>query len=302
MDPTHAVKPREWGTRALGGREAGASASPQDDNGFVGASGLGRDGDGLGAGLRVVAPRPRARDLLKLTDFPIHPFDQAHGVDTSGLVPAKHLKTGSPSDEHVTAYYGVAPSILRTLIGQWLETKPRGALAAYTFVDIGAGKGRALLVASEFAFGRVVGVELNPALVAIARRNVAGWTADHGGDPTSLPLAAIDVLEQDALEFALPEGPVLLFLFHPFEAPVLAEMIRRLLAQMAGRARPALDILYVNAECREVLDANPAFVRLFLGPVAMSPADHAADLEAIAQQKEYGSTGDEECAIYRWVG
>jgi hypothetical protein len=34
----------------------------------------------------------------------------------------------------------------------------------------------------------------------------------------------------------------------------------------------------------------------------MSPEDHAADLEAIARQKEYGSTGDEECAIYRYTG
>ncbi|GAC1420160.1 MAG: hypothetical protein NVSMB62_13900 [Acidobacteriaceae bacterium] len=253
-------------------------------------------------GLRVVPSRPRARDLLKLTDFPIHPFDQAHGVDTSGLVPAKHLKTGSPSDEHVTAYYGVAPSILRSLIGQWLETEPRDPIAAYTFVDIGAGKGRAMLVASEFAFRRVVGVELNPVLTAIARRNVAEWTAEHAGDPTSLALAPIEVLEQDALEYVLPTGPVLMFLFHPFEAPVLEELVRSVGAQLQRRKRTAFDILYVNAECREVLDANAAFTRLFLGPVAMSPEDHAADLEAIAQQKEYGSTGDEECAIYRWVG
>jgi hypothetical protein len=34
----------------------------------------------------------------------------------------------------------------------------------------------------------------------------------------------------------------------------------------------------------------------------MSPEDHAADLAAIAQQREYGSTGDEECAIYRYTG
>jgi hypothetical protein len=30
----------------------------------------------------------------------------------------------------------------------------------------------------------------------------------------------------------------------------------------------------------------------------MSAADHIADLEAIAEQKEYGSTGDEVCAFY----
>ena len=61
-------------------------------------------------------------------------------------------------------------------------------------------------------------------------------------------------------------------------------------------------VLYVNAECRDLLDNHPAFTRLFLGPVAMSPEDHVADLAAIAQQKEYGSTGDEECAIYRYTG
>jgi hypothetical protein len=65
---------------------------------------------------------------------------------------------------------------------------------------------------------------------------------------------------------------------------------------------PALDILYVNAECAGVLDRHPAFRRLYAGHVPMSPEDHSADLEAIAQQKEYGSTGDEECAIYRYVG
>ena len=63
---------------------------------------------------RLVPARPR--DLLQLSDFPIHPFDQMHGVDTSGLVPASKLVTGHPNDEHVTAYYGVAPSILRALI------------------------------------------------------------------------------------------------------------------------------------------------------------------------------------------
>ncbi len=63
-----------------------------------------------------------------------------------------------------------------------------------------------------------------------------------------------------------------------------------------------MDLIYVNAECVDVLDRNPAFAQLFLDHVKMSPEDHAADIEAIARQKEYGSTGDEECAIYRYTG
>ncbi len=250
------------------------------------------------------APKPsraRAQDLLKLTAIPIHPFDLAHNLDTSGLVPAGHLITGHPNDAFVTAYYGVAPSILRTLIGLWRETVPTHPIHSYTFVDIGAGKGRAMLVASEMGFHQVIGIELNPAMADIAQRNLDLWTEVHAADPTAPPLAPIRLYEQDALTFDLPHTPTLAFLFHPFEAPVLERLLRRIETQFARRPG-TLDILYVNAECRAVLDQHPAFTRLFLGSVAMSAEDHVADLAAIAQQKEYGSTGDEECAIYRYTG
>jgi hypothetical protein len=243
----------------------------------------------------------RPRDLLKATTTPIHPFDQIHGVETSGLVPAANLITGHPNDEYVTAYYGVAPSILRTLIDLWRETPPPDPIHNYTFIDIGAGKGRAMLVASELPFREVIGIELNPALATTARQNLTHWHQSHITDTTAPPVAPIRLLEQDALTFDFPPTPTLLFLFHPFEAPVLKQLLRRIETQFAKRPG-TLDILYVNAECRAVLDKHPAFLRLFNGPVAMSPEDHAADLAAIAQQEEYGSTGDEECAIYRYTG
>lgn len=243
----------------------------------------------------------RPRDLLKATATPVHPFDQIHGVETSGLVPAANLVTGHANDEHVTAYYGVAPSILRTLIDLWRETPPPEPIYRYSFIDIGAGKGRAMLVASELPFHQVIGIELNPAMATIARQNLDRWQQAHATDSTAPRLAPIQLQEQDALSFDFPSTPTLVFLFHPFEAPVLKQLLRRIETQFAKRSG-TLDILYVNAECRTVLDKHPAFTRLFNGPVAMSPEDHAADLEAIAQQEEYGSTGDEECAIYRYTG
>jgi hypothetical protein len=92
-----------------------------------------------------------------------------------------------------------------------------------------------------------------------------------------------------------------MFLFHPFEEPVLKPLLRRIEAAFAKRPGE-LDILYVNAEHGALLDHHPGFQLLWQGPVPMSPEDHAADLEAIAQQTEYGSTGDELCAIYRYAG
>jgi hypothetical protein len=232
---------------------------------------------------------------------PKHPFDEMHGVETGGLIPAGELVTGHSSDAHVTAYYGVAPSILRSLVALWLTTSPAHPVERYTFVDIGAGKGRAMLVASELPFKQVIGVELNPAMADLAQSNLEHWTETRKADPTSARHAPVRVVEQDALEFLFPATPCLAFLFHPFEAPLMKKLLRRIEKQFAGRPGD-LDILYVNAECAAVFDANPAFRRLWFGLVKMSPEDHAADRAAIARQKAYGSTGDEECGIYRYVG
>ena len=263
-----------------------------------------------------LAPAPvRPRDLLHLTEFPIHPFDQMHGVDTSGLVPAKHLVTGHANDEHVTAYYGVAPSILRSLIAQWRETIPPHPISSYTFIDIGAGKGRGLLVASEYPFRKVIGIELNSPLAGIARANVAHW-APHprrrphrtASRPHSVSRAGRPRLRSPRHAHApLPLPPVRST--RPPQTPaqyrdaVGCPIRNSFIVTSGGQTpEPALDILYVNAECANVLDRNPAFTQLFLDNVKMTPEDHAADLEAIARQREYGSTGDEECAIYRYTG
>jgi hypothetical protein len=90
-------------------------------------------------------------------------------------------------------------------------------------------------------------------------------------------------------------------MFHPFEAPVLRRFLERVEQHYAERPG-SFDLLYVNAEHAAVIDRNPAFTRLFNGLVPMSADDHLADLAEIAEQKEYGSTGDELCTIYRFSG
>ena len=228
---------------------------------------------------------------------PVHPFDRLFGTDTGGLIPHDGLLTGHPNDPHITAYYAVAPSILDTLIDLWMQTPPLFEPDRYTFLDVGAGKGRALLTASLHPFHQVTGIELNPALAAIARNNLRLF-AQHA---EASPLAPAKLIEADALEAPLPATPTVVFLFHPFEAPVLRRFVARCQQHFAQRPG-ALDILYVNAEHAAVLDRNPAFTRLFNGLVPMSPADHLADLAEIAEQKEYGSTGDEFCTIFRLTG
>ena len=228
----------------------------------------------------------------------LHPFDQKHGTDTSGLLPGTEIAagTGIPASD-LTAYYGVAPSILAGVVDLWLrECSPPAPIERTVFLDVGAGKGRAMLLASRYPFLRVEGVELNPVLAAVARRNMSLWQAD----PNAEALAPIALAEADASRAPLPPEPTLAYLFHPFEAKILRRFLRHVLASLAADPRP-LDLVYVNAEHNSMLDRHPALRRLWYGKVPMSSEDHLADLAAIAQQKEYGSTGDELCAIYRVV-
>ena len=228
---------------------------------------------------------------------PVYPFDRQYGTDTGGLIPRTSLLTGHPNDAHITAYYAIAPSILDGILDLWQQTSPPYPIDAYTFLDVGAGKGRAMLTASLHPFREIVGIEINPTLAGIARANLRLF-ADH---PDSSPLAPVTLLQADALEAPLPSTPTVGFLFHPFEAPVLRRFLARIESHFAERPG-SFDLLYVNAEHASVLDRNPAFTRLFNGMIPMSAEDHLADLAEIAEQTEYGSTGDEFCTIFRFNG
>jgi SAM-dependent methyltransferase len=228
---------------------------------------------------------------------PVHPFDTRYGVETSGLIPGRVIARGTGlAVEELTAYYGVAPSILDALVDIWLQrTAPPHPISAFTFLDVGAGKGRALMVASLHPFLRVEGIELNAALAAAAAKNIAVWNAREDVDR----LAPIALQHGDATLLPLPAGPTVAFLFHPFEEPVMRRFLRHVARSLAAAPR-AFDLVYVNTEVGSLLDRQPTLHKLWEGLVPMSPADHVADLAAIAAQKEYGSTGDELCAIYRF--
>ncbi|HTV08814.1 MAG TPA: class I SAM-dependent methyltransferase [Candidatus Aquilonibacter sp.] len=228
----------------------------------------------------------------------VHPFDVAYGTETSGLLSGKIIARGTgAAPEDLTAYYGIAPSILRALLDLWLrELHPPAPIERTVFLDVGAGKGRAMLVASEYPFLSVEGIELNPALASIARRNISLWTRSE----QSNMLAPLELHEADATRLPLPREPILAHLFHPFEDRLLRRFLRHVEKDLAAHPHP-FDLLYVNAEHDSLIDRHPAFTRLWLGRIPMSAEDHVADLAAIAQQKEYGSTGDELCAIYRYT-
>ncbi len=242
-------------------------------------------------------PMPPKKPRRPIPSTAIHPFDRRHGTDTSGLLPGTEIAEGTGiAPRELTAYYGVAPSILHGLVDLWLrECAPPQPIDRTVFLDVGAGKGRAMLLASQHPFLRVEGVELNAGLATVAVANIALWR----DDPHGMALAPLRLRAGDATQLPLPPEPTLAYLFHPFETKLLRRFLRHVRRSLAEEPR-TVDLMYVNAEHDSLLDREPGLQRLWFGRVPMSATDHAADLEAIAQQEEYGSTGDELCGIYRF--
>ena len=226
-----------------------------------------------------------------------HPFDLENGVRTSGLVAGRHLKSGHTHDKHATAYYGVAPSVFLLLLEKWRRTRPAAAIEQTTFIDVGAGMGRAVLLAAEMPFQRVIGIELHPALVRAARRNLTVWRK------TGRMQAPARLVQADGVEFAYPPGPTVLFLFNPFGPVVMRRLLKALARSYAGLTGQ-LDILYVNNEQEPELEKARGFARLFAGKVRRSRADTEADRRILTNQPdgEYAWAPYEDCSIWRWIG
>lgn len=244
--------------------------------------------------------RKRSRLLAGLAvkdGFTRHPFDIENGVRTSGLIPGRHLKSGHSNDRHATSYYGIAPSLFASLVQRWRRSKPAAPMAQTTFVDIGAGMGRAMLLAAEMPFREVIGIELNPALVRIARRNMTAWRKMERAR------TAMRLVCGDASDFEFPAGPCVVFLFNPFGPVVLRSLLRKIARSFSKRAGE-LDVLYVNNEQDFVLERQRGMVRLFHGRVKRSPVDDIAEQKILNNQPdgEYATGNYEDCSIWRWVG
>lgn len=92
----------------------------------------------------------------------------------------------------------------------------------FTFVDLGSGKGRTLLMASEYPFRRIVGVEILPELHRVAHQNIRDYRS-----PTQR-CTRIESICADAREYTLPEEPLVLYLFNPLPTEGLGRVIENL--------------------------------------------------------------------------
>jgi SAM-dependent methyltransferase len=186
-----------------------------------------------------------------LNTEPIDDFDVKNGTDTSGIEPLWQFSISSPNARFGGRYHAIEEWELAGALKVLHED-----IGSSTFVDLGCGKGRALLIAARLGFKRMIGVEFAAELAAIARRNIQ-----------IAALANASVVDGDAAEFSFPDGDLVVFLFNPFKEDVMREVVSHLEQSRPGKRY----VIYANPICAEIFDASRAFTRVGSSPARWLP-------------------------------
>jgi hypothetical protein len=148
-------------------------------------------------------------------------------------------------------YQPTEPALFHEMMGV-LASQPGFDFRNFTFIDLGSGKGRTLLMASAYPFRRIIGAELLPSLNQIAQENLSKYQSD------TQKCFSVESICADATEFALPLEPTVLFLFNPFPEAELKRVIANLERSLRRHPR-VVYVAYHNPLLAHVLNKCTAF-------------------------------------------
>ncbi|MGA2356005.1 MAG: class I SAM-dependent methyltransferase [Terriglobales bacterium] len=164
-------------------------------------------------------------------------FDHKYGVDTEGgfggWTYLSDLDIPGPNWIDGNDYLAISPERFECVMANFDI-----AFDDFTFIDFGSGKGRALLLASDYPFKRIIGLEFSPELHRTAEENIRRYRSP------AQTCSDIQSVNTDFVDYALPPEASVLFFFHPCRIRVLAMALAGIERSLLASPRP-LYVAYV---------------------------------------------------------
>lgn len=175
----------------------------------------------------------------------LHPFDLKYGTDTSGIIKPGALDIPDGMAAHAVQYQTAIVEVFLDI----LNSLPI-SYEEFLFIDLGSGKGRALLLASQFPFKRIIGVELSENLHMIACRNIQIYR-DEGQYCHN-----IQSICEDVAKYEIPYEKTVFYLFNPFDEYVMRAALLNIEYSISKYPRD-IYICYLKPVYRHVFDRAP---------------------------------------------
>ena len=171
-------------------------------------------------------------------------FDDRYHVDTGDFVEIHEMTdVNSPNLERGIRYEPTRARPLRRILRE-IEFPPESV-----FVDIGCGKGRAMILAVERGFNHVVGVDFSPSLCEVARTNIESFRRQSGRRFEA------EVHQSDAIDFPIRPEYNVVFLYNPFDADVLGKVVASIDASLREHPRK-MWVIYHNPLWQHTVESH----------------------------------------------
>ncbi len=169
-------------------------------------------------------------------------FDKYYGTDTNQQLDLQEYAVDSPNLEHACWYEAITKTYFDKMIKQLsIEFKET------VFIDLGSGKGKSLMLAADYPFKKIIGVEFSPELHEIAKNNVILFKSKKNID-TPIQLHCMD-----AELYNFPIENIVLFLYNPFQGKVMLSVVEKI-EKFILRYPHKFAILYRNPKCSEMFE------------------------------------------------
>jgi hypothetical protein len=178
------------------------------------------------------------------------PKEQLFFVPTKDPVALSGLTVRGPNREYGHDY---RPSPCQMF--EWALAGIDYDLSKLTFVDHGAGKGRVLLLASEYPFAAIGGIEFAEELHDDAVMNIAQYPRSR------MRCRNVECVHEDASQVGPPDGEAVHYFFNPFSREVFAEVLHNLVVSYRERPR-RLYLILVDPIATDLVDNSGVFTRM----------------------------------------
>ena len=171
-------------------------------------------------------------------------FDYIYNVKTHKDLNINDLKFNSINKKEAFNYETVAIFSIKQILNNIDINKND------IFIDFGCGKGRVLLIASQYKFKKIIGIEFSPELVDIARSNVSICK-----DYNSFNIDIIKIIEGDVLDYKYNNNETVFYLYNPFSNIILDQLCGQIVKSIHHKPRRVY-IIYVNPIFDNIIIAN----------------------------------------------
>jgi len=178
-------------------------------------------------------------------------FDRRYGTRTfsRGSLKHKQIDLLGPHGDENQGHQPIQVGVFRRMMKDFRQLEEP---SHFVFLDLGSGRGRAVLMAAESRFKRCIGVEFSKAMHSLAENNLQAFCSKIEESPP------VEFHLLDVSDFSLPTEDTVCFLYNPFGPRVMEKVLANVKASLQAHPR-SFYLIYRNPVLAAQIESGDLF-------------------------------------------